>query len=1110
VPRANRRVLITLALLLGAVLLVLPFVLRRTTSFYRGGAGLREPEERTRGALREVLWERPEPLDAEINLPDRDQYEPRLSPDGEVLVFTRGRPGENADLWEARRQGGRFSHPRPLEEINSPEDDLGASFGPDGRVLLFYSNRPGGQGGFDLWICRRADTGWEPPRNLGPAINGPANEIGPALSADGRRLFFSSDRRPGAVPADGWRGTLREPLRNADFDIYLASAHEETFDEPVAVAALNREGSSEGAVALSPSGDFLYFASNRPGGQGGFDLYRSRLTDGLPGPPEPLGPQINSPLDELDPALASNGFQLYLARGGGEGRESIQAAWSREVFLERERGEPYLSAGPLLSLLRRTLERVIPWLLGLSLTFVVALALLLLLLGLNRRLRTLSLLGRCFVFAFLLHLVLAAWMQRKRVGEGPERAAVEPESQLLEVSVGGDPEEGVGLAIREALAETGTGSEPLPLERRGGGSANVPEALPGPVAAFLEPLAPSRLPAVPPAAPAPLEIDRPALALEIPPPRTDPEPEALSRSLAPPVPPPALPEMRPPAIERRREAAGTILERGPAEPGLPVLIGDLASGPMAPPAARRELPGPVEGAPGLSAGVAAEPMKPLEILEPPAPAGPRGPPRASPEPSVPDEAPAPALARRRDGIAGSSAIPAPAAFKGPLEPGAGGPGSQGPAGTGKAGPGGTSRDELARAVRPLPLGEPGNGGPRGAGGAAGGEPGYVPKLYRLREGPGRGAALEAGGGSPLTERAVERGLAWLALHQSPDGRWSLRNYTSHLPRPSERDLFHSDWNGRGPLDSRGGGGTARNGDTAGTGLGLLAFLGHGESQLKEGPHRETVRRALAWLLRAQKADGDLRGGGTLYMHGMAAFALSEAYAFTRDPALEEPAERALRFTVHSQNPDLGGWRYLPYPESDQVDTSVFGWMLMALKSARLGGLPVEEECLERAARYLRSARMAGEGGRYAYQPGVARTSLAMTAQGHFCELVLADLRHPDEETADKAQIRGPSVATLLANLPRAADQDGANFYYWYYGSLALFQEGGQPWKVWNRSLSDLLVRLQVGEDQGTAAGSWDPLSRRDASGGRVYATAMGVLCLEVYYRYGRLGQDGAK
>jgi len=218
------------------------------------------------------------------------------------------------------------------------------------------------------------------------------------------------------------------------------------------------------------------------------------------------------------------------------------------------------------------------------------------------------------------------------------------------------------------------------------------------------------------------------------------------------------------------------------------------------------------------------------------------------------------------------------------------------------------------------------------------------------------------------------------------------------------------------------------------------------------------------------------------------------------------AQRAIDFTVRSQNPQRGGWRYQPYPQSNDVDTSVFGWMLMALKSGRAGGLRIDEQCLERAAGYLESARIPGEGGRYAYQPASRRTTLAMTAQGFFCQEMLADTL-PAWRNANGPTLRRAardSAEHLLANLPRAADQDGVNYYYWYYATLALFQEGGEGWAVWNRTLSDLLLKLQVAGEWGTAAGSWDPLDRRASQGGRIYSTTMAILSLEVYYRYTRV------
>ena len=107
----------------------------------------------------------------------------------------------------------------------------------------------------------------------------------------------------------------------------------------------------------------------------------------------------------------------------------------------------------------------------------------------------------------------------------------------------------------------------------------------------------------------------------------------------------------------------------------------------------------------------------------------------------------------------------------------------------------------------------------------------------------------------------------------------------------------------------------------------------------------------------------------------------------------------------------------------------------------------------------------------------------------------------EEEKLRLRRAANESITILLSNRPERRDQDGGNSYYWYYATLALFQEDGVAWETWNSRMKEILLELQLREDQGTAAGSWDPLDRRAQLGGRVYSTAISILCLEVYYRY---------
>jgi hypothetical protein len=75
----------------------------------------------------------------------------------------------------------------------------------------------------------------------------------------------------------------------------------------------------------------------------------------------------------------------------------------------------------------------------------------------------------------------------------------------------------------------------------------------------------------------------------------------------------------------------------------------------------------------------------------------------------------------------------------------------------------------------------------------------------------------------------------------------------------------------------------------------------------------------------------------------------------------------------------------------------------------------------------------------------------------------------------------------------------SDFYAWYNCSLGMFQAGGEPWNRWNKVIRDELIRLQ--RHDGCARGSWDPKCQWGSEGGRVFATALGALTLEVYYRY---------
>jgi squalene-hopene cyclase-like protein len=383
------------------------------------------------------------------------------------------------------------------------------------------------------------------------------------------------------------------------------------------------------------------------------------------------------------------------------------------------------------------------------------------------------------------------------------------------------------------------------------------------------------------------------------------------------------------------------------------------------------------------------------------------------------------------------------------------------------------------AISDIPLGGTGSTGSMGVGSSGG-----LAGAFGYRGGGGRKRCIKRFGGSEATESAVEAALRWLARHQEKDGGW------------------------KEGLD----GALAKKSSTAMTGLATLAFLGAGYTH-KTGRFRDNVKRAVKYLVAAQIDDGRLAGaqGGYIYhghygyVHGMGSMALVEAYGMTKDYDLQGPAQKSVDYSVNiHQNPG-GGWRY---KAKSVGDISVTGWFIMQLKSAKMAGLKVNASAFNGGLNFVNKL-LSMKSGRSVYcmsqatpvfkngygAPGTTggrRTAISMV-----CRLFMGVPR--DDE-----------VMLLSARYPTASAPEWGkknDFYYWYYGTLAMFQSGGEFWKVWNKALKPTLVsnQRQGGPMDGSAAdvdGSWD--YEEDAYGkkcGRVFTTALGALCLEVYYRY---------
>jgi Tol biopolymer transport system component len=130
-----------------------------------------------------------------------------VSPDGNKLYFTSDRAGGlgGSDIWVSTKVGGNWTPPVNIgAPINSPAEDGFLCLSSDGNKLYFSSTREGGYGGLDIWVSTKTGSAWGEPENLGPAVNTEMDEWCPSLSADGQKLYFTSNRNGGKGGDDIW------------------------------------------------------------------------------------------------------------------------------------------------------------------------------------------------------------------------------------------------------------------------------------------------------------------------------------------------------------------------------------------------------------------------------------------------------------------------------------------------------------------------------------------------------------------------------------------------------------------------------------------------------------------------------------------------------------------------------------------------------------------------------------------------------------------------------------------------------------------------------------------------------------------------------------------
>lgn len=360
---------------------------------------------------------------------------------------------------------------------------------------------------------------------------------------------------------------------------------------------------------------------------------------------------------------------------------------------------------------------------------------------------------------------------------------------------------------------------------------------------------------------------------------------------------------------------------------------------------------------------------------------------------------------------------------------------------------------------------------------------------RTKSARARCLAQFAGGYGDQIEAAVLRSLRWLAAQQQENGAWG------------EVSRYNQTWHTRGWISTM----TREQRAARLTALCLLAFLAHGDTP-QSPEFGATVQRAIEYLLAQQHPQTGLfvplaenrpeKSGDDLgvYSHAQAAYALAEAYALTRAPALRRPVEQAIRVIIEGQL-ECGAWGN--WYEQNIADSSATSWQIQALKAADAAGLrmPGLAEAMARAVQgiaylyrgegvwfYRKGAVLAAPRDGGPIMSGAMVLSLQLLGRQND-PMVLAGLRY----------ISSAGITDWTRAWENPINKSLPATYEWYYNTQAVFQRGGSRWTTWNNVFAPMLLAQQ---DPG---GWWLGIGQKSEEE-RIYSTALCCLALQVYYR----------
>jgi hypothetical protein len=304
--------------------------------------------------------------------------------------------------------------------------------------------------------------------------------------------------------------------------------------------------------------------------------------------------------------------------------------------------------------------------------------------------------------------------------------------------------------------------------------------------------------------------------------------------------------------------------------------------------------------------------------------------------------------------------------------------------------------------------------------------------------------------TPVADRAISRGLEYLAGRQNEDGTFPSSSYGQNV------------------------------GVCA---LAGLAFMSEGSTPGR-GRYGLNVSRIVDFLLENTQDTGYIFVGGgqeshgPMYGHGFAALCLAEVYGMTPRSDIREKLAKATQLIINTQNHE-GGWRY--QPQRNDADLSVTVCEIMALRAARNAGLNVPVGVVERTIDYIK--RCQNPDGGFMYMSTGGPSAFPRSAAG-IVALYSAGVYEGEEIE------RG--LGYLMQHVPRgdAFNRESHFFYGHYYAVQAMWHAGGEYWRAWYPAIRDLLISRQRDD------GSW-----HDQSISPEYGTAMACIILQMPNNY---------